>query len=338
MRGAACSKAWASSTLPQNRRAEQGDTDASITSPALTDAGLRLLKNPANTSGRFFMWIHYFDPHAQSLALEDSPVFHRFPADPNHAPHTTPKFGSPTNISDDCSTSFAHPTSRKKPRSSSRPDHGEAFNDHGMSWHGGELWESLVHVPLVFYVPGIKPHRVPVKRSHIDVVPTLIDILRLPQPPSGELSGVSMIGDLLSDEPIDAGADADGGAAYPERDVYLDMPVGPYTQMRRGVIHGPTPGLKLIHFGGNLYNLFDLAADPAEATDIAGDKRVLTLFFGISDDSRRPSRSRRDARPNRVALSFERPLLPTARDLVELRRLAKWPPKKTPPTTASARF
>jgi hypothetical protein len=45
-----------------------------------------------------------------------------------------------------------------------------------------------------------------------------------------------------------------------------------YMQMRRGVIHGPTPGLKLIHFGGNLYNLFDLAADPAEAIDIAGDK------------------------------------------------------------------
>jgi hypothetical protein len=68
-------------------------------------------------------------------------------------------------------------------------------------------------------------------------------------------------------------------AAYPERDVYLDMPVGPYTQMRRGVLHGPTPGLKLIHFGGNLYNLFDLTADPGEATDIASDKTRFDPVF-----------------------------------------------------------
>lgn len=255
----------------------QGDTDASITSPALTDAALRMLAKPENTTGRFFMWVHYFDPHAQYLPHTGAPDFHRPGGSESRAAYDAEVWFTDQHLGRLLDAVRAADWG-KRTAIVVTSDHGEAFNDHGMSWHGGELWESLVRVPLVFYVPGIKPHRVPVKRSHIDVVPTLLDILRLPQPAVGELSGVSMISDLLDDGAQPA-ADAGTGSRYPERDVYLDMPVGPYTQMRRGVIHGPTPGLKLIHFGGNLYNLFDLQSDPAEATDIAGDKERFDPVF-----------------------------------------------------------
>ncbi len=251
----------------------QGDTDASITSPALTDAALRLLKKPENTSGRFFMWVHYFDPHAQYLAHEDAPDFHRDGVSDSRAAYDAEVWFTDKHLGRLLDFIRASDFGRHTAIVVTS-DHGEAFNDHGMSWHGGELWESLIHVPLVFYVPGVKPHRVPVKRGHIDVVPTLLDLMRLPAPPPGELSGMSMMSDILNDG--DHAADL---SAYPERDVYLDMPVGPYTQMRRGVIHGSTPGLKLIHFGGNLYNLFDLSADPGEATDIAGDKTRFDPVF-----------------------------------------------------------
>ena len=33
-------------------------------------------------------------------------------------------------------------------------DHGEAFGEHKMWRHGSELWEELVHVPLIVHVPG----------------------------------------------------------------------------------------------------------------------------------------------------------------------------------------
>jgi choline-sulfatase len=144
-------------------------------------------------------------------------------------------------------------------------DHGEAFSEHNMSWHGGELWESLVRVPLFFYVPGIEPHRVAVKRSHIDMVPTVLDLMQVPQPGPGELSGESMIGDLS----------AAPGATLEERDIYLDMPAGPHNPMRRGFIHGATPGMKLVYFGGTQYQLFDLSADPGENEDLASDKEKL---------------------------------------------------------------
>jgi arylsulfatase len=102
---------------------------------------------------------------------------------------------------------------------------------------------------------------VPVKRSTVDLVPTLLDLMGIAEPPSGELAGESLADDL----------EMKPSRAYRERDVYLDMPEGPFTHMRRAIIHGETPGLKLIHFGGRQYQLYDLATDPGENHDLAGD-------------------------------------------------------------------
>ena len=136
------------------------------------------------------------------------------------------------------------------------------MGEHGIDFqHGHEIWEPLVRIPLLIRVPGIAPRRVPVKRSVIDLVPTLLDLMGVPQPPPGELSGQSMASDLALSP----------GQPYEERDVYIDMPDGPFTHMRRGLIHGATPGEKIVHLGGRQYQLYDLAVDPDEATDLAGD-------------------------------------------------------------------
>src|SRR5262249_9094082 len=117
-------------------------------------------------------------------------------------------------------------------------DHGETFNEHGMSWHGVDIWEPLVRVPCIIYIPGAPPHRIPLKRGHIDLVPTMLEMMRIPLPPGhDELSGDSMLASVLEDP----------GADLEEKDVFVDMPVGPYTQMRRALISGPTPGLKITH-------------------------------------------------------------------------------------------
>jgi arylsulfatase A-like enzyme len=122
-----------------------------------------------------------------------------------------------------------------------------------------------MRVPLLFYAPGLAPHHVPVKRSVVDLVPTLLDLMSFPAPADGSLSGQSLMGEL----------EARPGETYDERDVYLDMPDGPYTRLRRGILHGPTPGMKLIHFGGKQYQLYDLAADPDEREDLSSDPAKL---------------------------------------------------------------
>jgi arylsulfatase A-like enzyme len=64
-------------------------------------------------------------------------------------------------------------------------DHGEALWDHGVFGHGGSLFNELIHVPLIVYVPGLDT-RVDVSEvvSLIDVAPTLLDFAGIPPPAS----------------------------------------------------------------------------------------------------------------------------------------------------------
>jgi arylsulfatase A-like enzyme len=239
----------------------QGDTDTSSTSPALTDAAIKMLGDVG--SRRFFLWVHYFDPHAQYMRHDDAPDFY----DPSATG------GRMRALYDGELWYVDHAIGRLLDYVKGQPwgentivamtsDHGEAMGEHGIEFqHGHELWEPLVRVPLFFRVPGVAARRVPAKRSVVDLVPTALDLMRLPQPPEGELSGRSLVADFTSP----------AGAPYEERDVYIDMPDGPFTHMRRALIHGPTPGLKLVHLGGRQYQLYDLATDADEREDLAGD-------------------------------------------------------------------
>jgi arylsulfatase A-like enzyme len=245
----------------------QTDTDTSTTSPQLTDAALKLLADHAG-AGRFFLWVHYFDPHEQYVPHAEAPDF----ADPAKPPGWRMRAAYDGEIwFTDKAVGRLLDYVRAQPWGKDTivamtSDHGEAMNEHGIAFqHGFEIWEPLMRVPLLFCVPGLAPHHVPVKRSVIDLVPTLLDLMRVPQPDAGELSGETLMADLAGQS----------GDAFEERDVYLDMPEGPYTHMRRGILHGPTPGMKLIHFGGRQYQLYDLEKDPGEAEDLARDATKL---------------------------------------------------------------
>jgi choline-sulfatase len=261
---------WDTSAVPPGG---QGDIDTSVTSEPLTDAAIRLLKKPESTESRFFLWVHYFDPHEQYMPHPEAPDEIAADAD-TPAKKTKAAYDTEVWYTD-------HQIGRLLDFIAEQPwggdtavvvtsDHGETFGDHGMSFHGGELWEPLVRVPLLVYFPGATPHHVKVKRSHVDLVPTLLDLLSVPLPEASELSGVSLLPDLVA-QPEDK---------LEERDVYIDMPVGPYTGMRHALITGPTPGLKLYNLGPNAYALFDLADDPGEINDIvmADTDRFKTLL------------------------------------------------------------
>jgi choline-sulfatase len=244
----------------------QGDTDTSSTSPQLTDAALKMLAAHAGDR-RFFLWVHYFDPHAQYVHHDGAPDFY----DPAAV-------GGRMRAAYDGEIWFVDQAIGrlldyvntqswgKDTVIAMTSDHGEAMDEHGIAFqHGHEIWEPLVRVPMLFRVPGVAPRRVPVKRSVIDLVPTVLDVMRVPQPPPGELAGQSLVQDF-------AGT---GSEPFEERDVYIDMPDGPFTRMRRGLIHGSSPGMKLIHLGGKQYQLYDLSRDPEEKDDLSADSSKL---------------------------------------------------------------
>jgi choline-sulfatase len=250
---------WDMSAMPAD---SAGDTDSSFSSDALSDAAIRLLSDPVNVTHRFFMWVHYFDPHALYVSHPEAPDFHKGatswarPAYDGEVWFTDHHLGRLIDF-------IASQPWGKKTAIIVTADHGEAFEEHGMNWHGVDLWEPLVHVPLVVYVPGAKPRRVKVKRSLIDLVPTVLDLMGVQQPPDEELSGDSTASAIVGSDDV----------LNDERDIFCDMPWGPNVSQHRAIIHGPTPGMKLMSEGGPVFLLFDLSRDPAEVDNLARRNR-----------------------------------------------------------------
>jgi len=59
-------------------------------------------------------------------------------------------------------------------------DHGEGLNQHDEPGHG-LVWDEQLHVPLLIRAPGVPPARVAGVMSVVDVLPTLLGILELPE-------------------------------------------------------------------------------------------------------------------------------------------------------------
>jgi len=236
-------------------------TDTSISSDRLTDAAIKVLSDSANTSKRFYAWLHYFDPHAD---------YQRHPGVEQFGNKVRDQYDHEVRWNDDQVGRFldfvaAQPWAARTAIIVTA-DHGEAFGEHKMYRHGFEVWEELVRVPLVIYVPGVPPKRVKERRSLVDLVPTILDLMQVGKTePKGDydfLSGTSLVPDVL----------APPGQPLAKRDILIDMPAGPFNEARRAFIHDDK---KLIIAGGVRYQLYDLATDPDEKNDLSDDKAAL---------------------------------------------------------------
>lgn len=84
-------------------------------------------------------------------------------------------------------------------------DHGEEFLDHGCVDHMKTVYNELIHVPLLVHLPGMSGGtRIPDLVSHVDVMPTLLDLLRIPAPKG--IQGISLLprmrGDTMNERPV----------------------------------------------------------------------------------------------------------------------------------------
>ena len=155
----------------------------------MTALGIEILSAPENTKEPFFAWAHYMDPHDQYLKHAESPDFgkkarDRYDSEIWYADHFIGKL-----------LDFA----REKPWWQNTvvivsADHGEAFGEHGMYKHAFELWEVLTRVPLFVVGPGIQARRIDERRSHIDLTPTILQLMGVPVP--SDMHGQSLLSEL----------------------------------------------------------------------------------------------------------------------------------------------
>ena len=89
-------------------------------------------------------------------------------------------------------------------------DHGEGLDSHpntpNSKYHGTQLYDSTIHVPMIINHASLPPHRVKKIASSISLVPTVMDLLGA-KIPEGELPGLSAA-PLVREQ---------GGAGLPEK-------------------------------------------------------------------------------------------------------------------------
>jgi len=222
------------------------NTDPHITSQKMTPMAIEMLRDPKLTSERFFGWFHYMDPHERYQGHEESPHW---------GPRARDKYDEEVFYTDLWIHKLLEFVEQqpwaKKTVIVVTADHAEAFGEHNMTRHAFELYEMLVHVPLFLYIPGVPARRIEAPRSHIDLIPTLFELMGAKANP--ELRGKSFASELT-------------GGAVEARDVMCDLPEDSFNERRRTLLHDDW---KLIAFGNDArYELYNLKVDPDESTNL----------------------------------------------------------------------
>jgi arylsulfatase A-like enzyme/Flp pilus assembly protein TadD len=70
-------------------------------------------------------------------------------------------------------------------------DHGESLGDHGETTHGFFAYNSTLWIPLIMDIPGKKPGSIKEPVGHVDIFPTVCDVLGIERPRS--LQGESLL-------------------------------------------------------------------------------------------------------------------------------------------------
>ncbi len=238
------------------------DAAEAISSPGVTERGLRFLerKAAAGEDAPWFLWLHYFDPHDTYLAhegfsetfgiTEEIDLYDGEIAFTDHYVGLVLQRLAELGLEEETIVVITS-------------DHGEEFGEHGFRRHGYSLYQEAVRIPLVVRVPGAASRRVPEVVGNVDVLPTLLEAcgieLRSVQGAScaHELEGRSLVGAIR------------GTRALEPREVVAEVRwhEGQDLRMVRSdawkLIEDQSEGQSRDQSA-----LYDLAADPAESTDL----------------------------------------------------------------------
>jgi len=148
----------------------------------VTDRALTWLNEHANQ--RFFLWAHYYDPHAPYD-----------PPEPYHRLYAHDLYSGEIAYMDEQVGRLLDALDQRGLASRTLVvaigDHGESLGEHGEMTHGIFLYDATTHVPLIMAGPGIPAGQVISEQVRsIDVMPTVLGFLNLPV--GREAQGVSL--------------------------------------------------------------------------------------------------------------------------------------------------
>jgi arylsulfatase A-like enzyme len=160
-----------------------------------TDKALEFVGNHADQ--RFFLWVHYYDPHYEYELHPEVTVFGTSKIDlyDNEILFTDLHIG---RLIDDLKRRGLYDRTVFVVTG----DHGEGFGEHGIYLHGYHLYAAQTKVPLIVRVPGVEPRVATTPAGHVDILPTLANLAGAA--PTPEMMGRSLVDIITGQAPADA--------------------------------------------------------------------------------------------------------------------------------------
>ena len=247
------------------------------------DRTLAWLRARRGSGKPFFLWAHFFDPHAPYRAPEE--IARRFPGDPYSAEiaYADRELGrvldelEQSHLLDNTLVVFT-------------ADHGESLGDHEEKTHGVFLYQATVHVPLFFAGPGVprgKRRGDPV--SGVDILPTVARLLGIAD--AERRDGVDLF--------------APRGTPPEGRELYFETMLPRFSFGWAG-LRARRLG-NLVAIDAPRPELYDLSEDPGESHNLFGvptaSRRARALFQRLEQS--RPSETSEAGDRSRKNLSEE---------------------------------
>ncbi|MEZ4464546.1 MAG: sulfatase [bacterium] len=213
----------------------------------LTPRAVARIEALAGGEQPFFLMVHYFEPHGRYMNQPTAKVFGKSLEDKYDSEisyvdlHLAPVFAA-----------LDKPGVREKTVVIVTADHGEAFKEHGLYFHGRTVYHEELRVPLAVRVPGVEPRRIPDLTGLIDLLPTLADMMGLK---AAKAQGRSFLPALA-------------GEALPSRMLFGEqLPYPNYATHMVGVVR--SDGMRAVrNVTDNVTEVFDLNRDPKEQTNL----------------------------------------------------------------------
>jgi arylsulfatase A-like enzyme len=230
------------------------ESNKDTASPRIVPRVIARLKQAAAKHERFALWTHLFEPHASYMTHKEFPT-----SGASGAAGLMEKYDYEIAFVDRWVGKLLNALGELGLADDTvvvlMADHGEAWGEHKMFFHGQDLFDEQLRIPLVMSVPGLPPHVVTSNVAAVDVAPTLLSLFGLPL--SRSLRGESLL-------PALTGEDTPSHVIFSEL-----MPATAWPHRAAMMVDGDN---KLIHrISERRFELYTLARDPKEQKDQSHD-------------------------------------------------------------------
>jgi arylsulfatase A-like enzyme len=232
------------------------ESNKDIASPRIVPRVVARLTKAAAAHERFALWTHLFEPHSSYMEHPEFPT-----SGGRGAAALEEKYDYEIAYVDRWVGKILAALDQTGLAESTAvvvwADHGEAWGEHKRFFHGQDLTEEQLRVPLIIAVPGQTPATVEDEVGLVDVAPTLLDLVGLPAPAT--FRGRSLLPRVR-------------GKPLPPRPVFAELlPASAWPRHETMIVDR---GRKLTHrISDRRWDLHDLHNDPKQHRNLIDDPR-----------------------------------------------------------------